>query len=96
MVRADGVEGLEVDEERVIGEEALMYDETEAELVLRIEEEDLMEEYCEYDTEERVTELLLAGLEETLLSTRVVDSLDGLLVETDLVAELLLGAVKDC
>ena len=35
--RADGVEGLAVDGERVIGEDGLVYDDTEAELVLRIE-----------------------------------------------------------
>lgn len=41
--RADGVDGLAVDGERLMGEDGLMYDETEAELVLRIEE-DLFEE----------------------------------------------------
>lgn len=42
------------------------------------------------DIEERVTELLLAGLELWLLSNCVVDSLEGLVVEADLVAELFL------
>ena len=41
--RLEGVEGLAVDEERVMGEDGLVYDETEAELVLSIEE-DLFEE----------------------------------------------------
>lgn len=43
VVRTEGVEDLTPDEERVLGEDGLVYDETEAELVLRIEE-DLFEE----------------------------------------------------
>lgn len=41
--RADGVEGLAVDEDRVMGEDGLIWDDTEAELVLRIED-DLFDE----------------------------------------------------
>lgn len=37
--RAGGVEGLDTVGVRVIGEDGLMYDETEAELVLRIDED---------------------------------------------------------
>lgn len=41
--------------------------------------------------DERVTELLLAGLDEWLLSNCAVESLEGLVVEVDLVADLFLG-----
>lgn len=62
-----GVEGLAVDDVRELGEEGLMYDETEAELVLRMEDGDRLEEkelYCEVEMDGRVAELLLAGREE--------------------------------
>lgn len=65
--REDGVEGLA---EWVMGEDGLMQDDTEAELVLRIED-NLFEEYVlnwEVEIDERVTELILAGLEVQLLS----------------------------
>lgn len=42
--RDEGVDGLVDEVERVMGDDGLMYDETEAELVLRIEELDLFEE----------------------------------------------------
>ena len=37
VARPEGVEGLAVDGERVMGEDGLVYDETDAELVLSID-----------------------------------------------------------
>lgn len=62
--------------------------------MLRIEE-DLVEQwelYCVVDKEGRVAELLRVGLEEWLPSDCVTESLEGLVLETDLTKELLLDA----
>lgn len=50
--------------------------------------------YCDEEIEERVTELLLAGLNEWLLSDCETESLEGLAEEVDLIKALLLAAAK--
>lgn len=50
--------------------------------------------YCEVDREERVTELLLDGLDKWLLSDCETESLEAFVVESDLTKELLLGAAS--
>lgn len=69
FARAEGVEGLVTDEERLVGVEDLIKDDTDAELVLRIGF-DLFEliPYWKLETDGRVAELLRVGLAGRLLS----------------------------
>lgn len=65
----DGDEGLAADEDRVLGVDGLIWDETEAELVLRIKL-DLFEYELHWEAEmdARVTELCCTGFGRLLLS----------------------------
>lgn len=58
---------------------------------------DLVEEYelyCVPEIEGRVTELLLIGLEEWLLCDCATESLEELVLETDLAVDLLFEAAR--